>query len=900
MTSMEADPALSDFDILLADGSAAHVRDIRSSDADLLRDFHASLSTRSIVLRYLGPHPVLSDNEVTRFTKVDRTDRVALVGERGGCIVAVARYDRPPGSEEAEVAFVVQDEFQGRGLGTILLEQLAIIARCHGVRRFRADTYSENSRMLGVFRDAGFARRYSRSSEVVQVVLDIAPTPEALAAAQERDRRSVVRSIDRLLRPSSIAVIGASRKPETIGHQLLRNLLSSRFEGPVYPVNPNAEHVASVPCWQSVAEVPGPVDLAVVAVPAANVAEVVEQCGHKGVGALVVISAGFAETGGEGLQRQHEITRLAHSYGMRVVGPNCFGVINTDPAVSMNATFAPTSPRAGPLGFASQSGGLGIALVREVETRNLGLSSFVSTGNKADISANDLLSWWEHDDATKVVLLYLESFGNPRKFGRIARNLSGSKPIIAVKSGRSAAGNRGAASHTAAMVSSEQAVDALFRQTGVIRVDTLEELFDTAEVLAAGPLPAGPRVAVLTNAGGPGVIAADACVGHGLEVPELSFATRDALASFLPPGAGLHNPVDMIASASAEAYGSALKILLSGDEIDAVVVIFTPPLVTRSDDVATAIMSATEFAFAAGHKKPVLASFLGAEGTPALLQGDSATVPCFTYPESAARALSRAVRYSQWRERPHGTELVAENFDANEARRLLEAPSADGWVTGESAMSVLEAYGIPVARTVTVKSADEAESAAPDIGFPLALKATGPGLVHKSDLGGVHLALDSVRSVRSTYEEMAARLGDAMDGAVLQPMVPAGVETIVGLISDPAFGPLVLFGMGGTAVELLGDYSTCRVPLTNVDAREMICSLKSAPLLTGYRGSTPVDIDALIDIVLRCGRLAEDIPELIEADFNPVIATPRGVVVIDARLRVSFEPPVAPEGRHLR
>ena len=754
--------------------------------------------------------------------------------------------------------------------------------------------------MLGVFRDAGFARKYSRASEVVQVVLDIAPSPEALAAAEERDRQAVVRSMQRLLRPASVAVIGASRTRGTIGHQLLRNLLLSGFQGPVYPVNPATSYVASVPCWPAVEAIPGPVDLALIAVPAASVAAIVEECGRKGVGALVVITAGFAEAGDDGARSQREITRLAHSYGMRLLGPNCFGVVNTDPAVSMNATFAPTSPLEGPLGFVSQSGGLGIALLREVTARELGLSSFVSTGNKADISSNDLLSWWEQDPATKVALLYLESFGNPRKFSRIAKNLSRSKPIIAVKSGRTPAGTRGAASHTAALASSEDSVDALFRQTGVIRVDTIEELFDTAEVLAAGPLPAGRRVGILTNAGGPGVLAADASAGHGLEIPELSRATRDALRAFLPPGAGVQNPVDMIASASAETYGRALSLLLSGNEVDSVLVIFTPPLVTRSDDVATAVLSATEDAARAGHAKPVSASFLGADGAPRSLRGDLATVPCFTYPETAARALARAVGYAEWRERPVGTTQLVTDVDANAARRLLETRPPDGWVTGEQAFSVLKTYGIPVATTVAVRSAHQAESAASALGFPVALKATGPGLVHKSDVGGVRLALGSAHSVEKAYAEMAGSLGEAMDGAVVQPMAQAGLETIVGFVQDPAFGPLVLFGLGGTAVELLGDYATCRVPLTDVDAREMLLSLRGAPLLTGYRGSTPVDLDALVDLVLRCGRLAEDLTEVTEADFNPVIASSEGVIVVDARLRVSSDSSAPDETRHLK
>ena len=478
-----------DTDVLLADGSTARVRPIRPDDADALRALHARLSPESVILRFFGPHPRLSAAEVERFTHVDGVDRLALVAERAEDLVAVARYDRSPGAEEAEVAFVVDDAFQGRGLGTILLEHLASWARTRGIRRFVADTLAENFRMLGVFRDAGFARQFSRSSEVMRVVLDIAPSAEARGAADERDRRAVVRSMDRLLRPSSIAVVGASRDPGTIGHQLVVNLLAGGFTGPVYPVNPSATSVAGVPAWPRLDAVPAPVDLAVVAVPADAVAGVVEDCGHGGVGALVVISAGFAETGAPGAARQRALTHLAHANGMRMVGPNCFGVVNTDASISMNATFAPTPPVRGPIGFASQSGGLGIAILGEAGARGLGLSSFVSLGNKADVSGNDALLWWEQDPATDVVLLYLESFGNPRRFGRVAGRLSRTKPIVAVKSGRSTAGVRGASSHTAALAGADAAVEALFQRTGVIRADTIEELFDLAMLLDSQPAP---------------------------------------------------------------------------------------------------------------------------------------------------------------------------------------------------------------------------------------------------------------------------------------------------------------------------------------------------------------------------------------------------------------------------
>jgi acetate---CoA ligase (ADP-forming) len=883
-------------DVLLADGSTARLRDISPEDASALLAFHGRLSQRSIVFRFFGPHPVLSEQEVRHFTNVDGVDRVALLVERAGQIVAVARYDRTPGSGDAEVAFLVEDAFQGRGIGTILLEHLVEVARRHGIHRFVADTMSENHRMLAVLRDAGFARQYERSSGIVRVVLEIGPSPDAVEAADERDRQAVVRSIERLLRPGSVAVVGAARARGTIGHQLLRNLVSGGFEGPVYPVNPAATHVASIPCWPSVESIPGQVDLALIAVPAARVASVVEECGRKGVGALVVISAGFAETGAEGHSRQDEVIRLAHSYGMRVVGPNCFGVVNTQPTVSMNATFAPSAPVRGSLGFVSQSGGLGIALLREISARGLGLSSFVSTGNKADISGNDLLRFWEQDPATRVVLMYLESFGNPRKFSRIAGRLSRVKPVVAVKSGRSAAGTRGAASHTAALASPEEAVDALFLRTGVVRVDTIEELFDVAEVLSGRALPGGERVGIVTNAGGPGVLAADACAGYGLQVPELQPHTQSALGAFLDRDASLSNPVDMIASATADAYERTLRVLLDGDEVDSVVVIFTPPLVTRAEDVAAAVAAAVKSHGDPADSKPVLACFLGSVGVPVSLRSEDVAVPCFTYPESAARALARAAAYSRWLQRPAGVEPVLEDTDANAARRVVEreepgSQPGEEWLTGEQAMALLGCYGIATAPTSAVAGPSEAGEAASEIGFPVALKASGPFILHKSDVGGVKLALESPREVSHAYSEMQEALGDAMQGAVVQRMIPDGVETIAGFLRDPSFGPLVLFGLGGTAVELLGDHCTRLAPLTDVDARELVLSLRASRLLTGFRGSPPVDLDALSDLLVRLGRLAEDLPELVEADCNPVMANPEGAVVVDARFRVRRAPP---------
>jgi acetyl coenzyme A synthetase (ADP forming)-like protein len=886
---------------------------------------HARLSQETVRLRYLGAHPRLSEEEVARLVGED-ADMCVLVVERGNQLIAVAQYDRVPGSDVAEVAFVVDDAHQGIGLGTLLLEYLASQGRRHGLKRFAADTFLENSQMVQVFRDAGFTQRSRLESGVIRVVMDIAPTEEALAALWERDRKAAARSMERLLRPRSIAVIGASRSRGTVGHELVRNLLSGDFQGPVYPVNPTATHISSLPCFPSIDAVPGEVDLAVVAVPAKSVAEVVEACGRKGVGALVVVSSHFAEDGAAGAQLEREAARLAHSYGMRMVGPNCFGVLNTDPNISMNATFAKDTPTAGRLGFASQSGGLGIAILAEAKKRGIGLSSFVSMGNKADVSGNDLLSWWAEDDDTGVALLYLESFGNPRKFARLARQFSGSKPIVAVKGGRTAVGSRAASSHTAALASSDEAVAALFRQTGVIRVDTIEELFDVAQVVGSQPLGHGLRVAVLSNVGGPGVLAVDACVSNGLQVPEFSVDLQRRIADLCPRNGGVSNPIDLGAEASAPMYESVLELLLSSDEVDAVMVNFTPPLVTRkTDDIAAAIVAAVDRAAAladggevttgpdeAKHlwvAKPVVASLLGADASgQAVLQAAHYPVPSYIYPETAVRALAHALRYGEWRRQPKGVVPTLEGVDVNEARRRLPhdgsatgtGATVSGWVTGTAAMDVLAAFGVPVLRTVEAYGAEEAGKWADDIASPVALKVLGP--VHKSEGGGVRLGLQGHEAVAVAYEEMHKAFGEAMTGVMLQPMVPAGgIETIVGAIEDPAFGPLVVFGLGGVTVEILGDHTSRLAPLTDLDAREMVTGLRGSKLLSGYRGMPAVDIEGLVQVLHRVSRLVEDMPEVAELDCNPVIVTPHGAVVVDARIRIDTEAarPLLQDTRHL-
>lgn len=877
-------PAWLSCDILLADGEMAAVRPILPSDGPLLDQFHRDLSQESQFLRFFGFHPQLSPDEVRRFVTVDYFDRLALLAFVAGRLVAVARYDRAAGNDEAEVAFTVTDDQQGLGLGTILLEHLAAAAAAHGIRTFAADVLPQNRRMLDVFHSVGFTETASLEGGVVRVVLSLETSAEYTARVSERERLSTTRSIAHLLRPTSIAVIGASARPRTIGNALVENLLAGHFKGPIYPVNPRTSTIAGLNTYPSVTAISGPVDLALVVVPEDKVLAVVEECGEKKVNGLVVISAGFAETGEPGRAAQQDLLRLARRHGMRMIGPNCMGVVNTDPAVSMDATFAPISPVAGPIAFSSQSGGLGIAILNEATRRGLGISTFVSVGNKADVSGNDLLQYWEEDEASRVILLYLESFGNPRRFARIARRVSRKKPIVAVKSGRSPGGSRGASSHTAAIATPDAEVDALFRQAGVIRVDTLEELFDVADVLSHQPLPQGNRVAIVCNAGGPGVLAADACESHGLIVPELSQDTQSVLKGFLSSQAAVSNPVDCIASASADDYRRAVEAVLADANIDCVIVIFTPPLVTEATDVAQAVASV-----AATSEKPIVATFLATNETLAALQEGERRVPWFAYPESAARAFGKIAPYARWRARGEPPLPELPGIDGAGARSLVTGAVRTGgarWLNPSEVTRLLECYGIRTIPTVTADSPEEAVADASALGFPVALKVVAEGVVHKSDAGGVCLGLATTSEVEVAAADLLARFGKGAS-LVVQPMAPVGVELIAGLYEDADFGPVVMFGLGGTLTELLGDHVLSLTPLSHDEALDMIDSIRAAPLLKGYRGRPAVARDLLADLLCRIGRLADDLPEIAEVDLNPLVATPDGYLVLDARVRVS-------------
>ncbi|WP_131743038.1 bifunctional acetate--CoA ligase family protein/GNAT family N-acetyltransferase [Actinomadura roseirufa] len=668
-------------DVVLSDGGTAHLRPIRTGDAELLRIFYARLSAESIYYRFFSPRPRLTEREIEHFTSVDHDRRVALIATIAEEMVAVVRYDRlPERPETAEVAFLVEDAHQGRGLGAVLLEHIAAAARERGVRRFVASVLPDNRRMTRVFREAGYQAEQRFEEGVIELVLDLAPTETSVEVTAAREHRAESRSIQRLLFPRSVAVVGASRAEHSVGQTALRNLLGGDFSGPVYPVHPTAVAVAGVRAYASVLDIPDDVDLAVVAVRADSVHAVVDQCAGKGVHGLVVVSSGFGETGPEGRAAQEELVRLARAYGMRVVGPNCLGIANTDPDVRLNATLAPTMPGRGPVGFFSQSGALGIAILQRTAARGLGLSTFVSAGNRADVSGNDLMQYWEEDPATKAVLLYLESLGNPRKFARLARRLGRRKPIVAVKSGRSTQGVP--IGHSArALTLPDHAVSALFAQAGVIRVDDLSELFDVAQLLAYQPLPGGNRIAIVDNSDSLGLLAQDAAGALGLEVGRR---------------------FDLGPRAGAEEYGAALAAALADDAVDAVVALFTPPTFGGYDlGVPERIRRLAD-----GAGKPIAATYLGFEGMPPDLRvsapdGAAAegSVPSYPAPEDAVRALAYVIGYAQWRRRPPGRAPELAGADRGRARALVEEWLAAGdpvEATPDQASELLACYGIEI------------------------------------------------------------------------------------------------------------------------------------------------------------------------------------------------------------
>jgi acetate---CoA ligase (ADP-forming) len=868
-------------DVILRTGGTLRLRAPVGADSDAVLAFLVDLSEQSVYRRFHG-FPALRRETVEPFLDPDWHDRGALIGTmsadgRAEQVVALADYVRLRDPASAEVAFAVADALQGHGVGTRLLEQLAATAAEQGISTFVAEVMPDNTPMLHVFADAGFAVSRRIEGGTTEVRLEIAPTEEYRAAVDERDHLAVTASLAPFFAPRTVAVIGASTKRGSIGGELFRNILDSDFDGVVYPVNPKAPSVAGVKAYASVADIPDPVDLAVFCVPGASVLDEAEAAMRKGTRALCVISAGFAETGVDGVRRQEELLARVRAHGARLIGPNCLGIFVAGPG--LNATFAPHNFPGGNIGFSSQSGALGLAVLERGATRGLGLSAFVSVGNKADVSSNDLLEYWEDDPATDLILLYLESFGNPRKFARLARRVARKKPILAMKGGRTTAGQRAAGSHTAALAGSSAAVEALFRQAGVIQADSLEELADAAVLLSSQPLPRGRRVALLTNAGGLGILCADACAAAGLELPPLSEETRARLAGVLPREASLANPVDMLGSAVGSTYEAVLPTVLADPGVDAVIVLFVPPVVAGAEEVAEAVVKGVRSAPDTG--KPVLAAFVSAEGIPGCLLRPGSGVAAFEYPESAARALAHAVHRAEWLRRPAGGAPALAGVDRPAAQALVDrvlAASTDVWLDARQVRELLGAYGIPLVDERVARSADEAVGAARELGLPVVVKSAVPG-AHKTETGGIALDLATEEDVRAAVERIGVRV-------VIQPMIQGGAELLAGVVQDPTFGPLVAFGPGGVFAELIGEAQFRIAPLTLADAEDLVLTGKAGKLAAGFRGKPSADAAALVDLVIRLARLADEVPEVAELDLNPVLGLPEGCVAVDARVRL--------------
>ncbi len=883
-------------DVVVADGSTVRIRPARPEDEEPLEDYLIGLSPESRQLRFWTPSVDVRDI-ATKAVDVDLDDHVTLLAFLGrGRIVGTAEYRRMDAAR-AEISISVTDEMQGKGLGSILIAQLAHVASDEGIPFFVAEVLPENHRMIQVFRRSGFLPSIRARPGVIEIEFATSMTGPAKDNIEACQTQAAISTMGHFLSPETVAVVGASRDREGIAGRLFHNLVEANFHGSLYPVNPNATHVQGIPAYRSVLDITGPVDLAFIVVPAGLVNGVARECGEKGVRGLVVITSGFAEVGGDGVGLQEELVDICRESGMRLIGPNCMGLVNTDPEVGLNGTFGSMWPPSGRVGFMSQSGALGLAVMDYSTQLGLGLSSFVSVGNKADISGNHLLCYWEADERTDVVLLYLESISNPARFSRITRRMARKKPVIIVKSGCSGARQRAAASHTGSLLAtSEATIDALFHQSGVIWTDTLEEMFDVATLLANQPPPKGNRVAIITNSGGLGNMCADACETHGLTVPPLSRVAAEALGAFLPADVSVANPVDMVVSAAPEDYGRAIQTVGEDPDIDAVIVIYIPPDPSLAHVVAASIRDGIE---ALAGKVPILTVFMSARGLPEELRGDGTATPSYRFPEQAAIALARAAKYGKWRIAPEGRVPSFADVRPEEAAGVIATclEEGGGWLAPDRVEQLLACYGLPGAHVRRVTTPDEAGAAAVEIGCAVALKGVGPEMVRKKEVGAVRLGLTGAAEVTEAAREMSEsiqRQGVELEGFVVQPMVEDGVEILVGVFHDRLFGPVVACGAGGTAVELVNDISVRITPLTDLDATEMVRSLATFPLLRGYGGSPSADIAALEDLLLRVSALAENHPEVAEMNCSPVMVLPRGAVIVDSRVRIEAPPPRRP------
>ena len=852
--------------MVLRDGGTAHLRPIRPEDAEALDRFHHRLSDETIYFRFFSLVRELSRRDLERFTVVDQVNRAALVATVGDVLIGVVRYERLDDAQ-AEVAFNIEDAHQGRGLGSVFLEHIAAAARERGISRFVANVLPGNHKMLRVFEDAGYVVMHAMEDGVARLSFDLEPPEDSLGVTHAREHRAEARSVERLLRPRSVAVVGAGRTEDSVGAAVLRHIVESGYSGAVHVVNPQTTTVLGVTAYPSVRDVPDGVDLAVVAVPAEAVDSVVADCAAAGVLGLVVMSSGFAESqDDQGRARQRRLVQRARGAGMRVVGPSSFGLLNTEPSLSLNASLAPHLPPAGRVGLFAQSGALAVALLDNAVRRDLGVSSFLAAGNRVDVSGSDLMQFWEEDEGTDAVLLYLESLGNPRKFSRIARRLSRRKPVVVVKSGRFS-GEPPSGHLVRETRAPAAAVDALFRQAGVIRVDSIHQLFDVGQLVAHQPLPGGRRVAVVGNSNALVWLAVDACAASGLS------------AVSVPPA--------VAPDASAETFAAALAEVFNDDDVDSVVALFVPPLHTHDDEVARILG-----ALAAPAGKTVVSMFLGMHGAPeTLLPVGAGAFPSYPTPEDAVRALAAVTTYAEWRAQPAGHTLEPSGLDVRGARSAVAELLDDRdevELDHEGLTRLLRCYGIEMWPLRPAPTREAAAAGAADLGYPVALRTLAPHLRHRSDLGGVRLNIDDEPEMLGAYDAMAARLGPgAQDFFAVQRLAPTGVSCVVGTLEDPLLGPVVSFGLGGVATELLGDVGYAIPPLTDTELSSLVRSVRAAPLLFGHRGTEPVQVAALEDVVARLARLGDDVPEVAEISLNPVVASPSGASVLSVYGRLA-------------
>ena len=893
---------------LLTDGTTVEIRPARAADLPTVRAMHEGMSADNSYLRFFNLSRLSAEQEAKRVCRPGSAEHAALLALCGGQVIGVASYEIKDHGHDAAIAIAVPDNMHGRGIGTLLLEHLVAEASHRGITTFTASVLMQNAEMQQVFRDAGLNARRQLANGVIEFTCDL-PGDDAdprwdpfLDATADRERSADVASLRHVFQPASVAVVGASRRMGTVGRAILHNIVSAGYQGRVYAVNPHAAHMEAVTCVPSITALPEPVDLAIIAVPEAAVSTVADECGRRGIKALVVITAGLDTPQGA------DLLAICRRYGMRLVGPNCFGI--AVPSIGLDATFAARHPEPGTAGLVMQSGGLGSALADRLSRLGIGVSSFASIGNKYDVSSNDMLMWWQQDGKTKLAVLYIESFGNPRKFARTARHVGRTMPVLTVLAGRSAAGQQAAASHTAAVASPLVTREALFQQAGVIATESLGELLDVAALLATQPIPAGSHVAIVSNVGGAGVLTADSCTEHGLVVHRLSGETRRRLHALVPAGGAVTGPVDTTATVSEESFRRCLEIVAADRGVDAVIALVLPTAATGN--LVSAISRAdvsVPLAAVVLDQAEMVRLLPGPARDPGTDADESAgkaadptgSIPSYADPEMAAQAVALAAGYGAWRARPPGHIHEFSDASTDEARALTQAylhrSPTGGWLPPDKAAALLACYGIRLTELTPVSSADEAVRVAAALGGPVVLKADVPGLLHKTDAGAVQLDLRTELEIRRAWRLLTSKFGPRLRQVLLQPMITGGTEVIIGVAQEPIFGPLVIFGLGGVATDVLADHTARLAPLTDTDANELIHSLRSAPLLLGHRGSPPADLAALQETLLRISRLADDLPEIAELDLNPVIARPDGVFAVDTRIRLA---PAKPRDLFLR